>query len=385
MIFVTVENVSSHLIKKGIWRPLFKERFNSYYNEQNRQEYELDLQNRLFSHNNDEIIILENSYPFIYGENEKQYVIWIKNENNDPGINQIVTMINDKFPEKDYIVHLNKMIHRSIKTILHYHAIIKEPSKPINLKKLIIFHTYGSGLSFSDSVQFGKDIREIYQLDNIFLSKIFYSSSPDNIYIETKNGILKGLKIHTNIIHFMNHYNIEIMEKIEQIEQMNIPELDNIYNECIDVLDQMKISTRDDKLCPQFIISNTKHDKKILLLIYFYEHRTNLRCYLDSVEKMDQIEKLSKKILNILCHYFQIIYFDWVNKIIVDSIYLENDFIIYSANDIFIFVLAKYFAEKNGNDIDLELPNMLSNIRIEEWDDGIIKIHYDNWYLGNEI
>ena len=91
--------------KKGFWRPFFKKRIGgSYFNHNERNEYENNLRNRLFDNNTNNIIISENSYPFNFGENVEQYVIWIRDINEDPGIEKISELIKNKYPNKDYLV-----------------------------------------------------------------------------------------------------------------------------------------------------------------------------------------------------------------------------------------------------------------------------------------
>jgi hypothetical protein len=68
--------------------------------------------------------------------------------------------------------------------------------------------------------------------------------------------------------------------------------------------------------------------------------------------------------------------------------YFENlncNLIMYSTHNTLVFILAKYLSFINNINFDFELPSYLSNIRIEEWSDGIIKIYYNNWFLGNQI
>ncbi len=54
----------------------------------------------------------------------------------------------------------------------------------------------------------------------------------------------------------------------------------------------------------------------------------------------------------------------------------DKKLILCSSHDSLISIIAKYYAIDNNIYDDLELPHYLSNVRIEQWSDNIIRIFY---------
>ena len=143
MEFKSIEKTSITIRKRGFWRPLFKFRYReSYFDKTTRSEFENKLSHDVFGTSNADIVITRNAYPFPFDDGIEQYVVWIKDK--DPGIENIKTVIEKMYPGFDYLVSINKPEYRSIKSILHYHLLLRSPVSSIKLKKLIVFHRHGN-------------------------------------------------------------------------------------------------------------------------------------------------------------------------------------------------------------------------------------------------
>lgn len=400
MDFKVADLCAEKNIKKGFWKPEFKSRFNNdYFDFSNRENYEKELRNRLFKNESDKIVILPNAYPFILSVKCEQFVIWINDANKDPGIEKIATAIEQAHPQYDYHVLLNSEKYRSIKSILHYHAIIKLKEIPVKLTKLIIFHRHGNreaivkfpifdntpynfdasllDIGKKNAYQFGKDIKNIYKIDQHLFNKFNFTTSPVKRCEETLENILNGLEINHKVYHWTKLY-FGHERSVYQIIDQN-PEM-KLMNE--------KYSPLIEKICKLFNIpENEKYSCHFL-----YDIHSSIQCYKDTCS--DIINKfltpeLDKEINDATTESYNLfiqLLSDHLSsqlKNIIDEVNNNHaKFSICSTHDTLVFSLAKYLANKNNIKYNFELPHYLSNIRIETWSDNSHRIYYNNWYLG---
>jgi len=374
MEFKTLNNLAAISIIKGHWKPMFKFRFNdTYFDINKREQYEKDLRIRLFQNNIHNIVITPNEYPFNFGDGIIQLVIWIRK--TDPGIKTITDIIEKLYPDMDYNIIINKIQARSIKSILHYHAVLKIHDMPFCLKKLIIFHMNSDELSgrtltrlspmgHKHATKFGSDLRRVYQLDDLFLQNIYCLSAYSLQCRETMEDILDGLSAKKSHAHIMS---TDILNfKIDPIIYQSVAHLP-IYksklSEYMPLLTQLNELTKID------------HQNQLISL-YLYR----------SVIKSDkEVELATTNSYNLICQHYQDLISDYLEYLISFIINLSSNMVLCSTYDHMVFMVAKYFASKNGIENDLELPGLLSNVRIEQWSDGITRIFYNNCCLGEKL
>jgi hypothetical protein len=418
MEFKFIETTASTIKKKGYWPPLFKTRFTeNYYDVSMRDEYEANLFERIFGNNNEKIIINLNTYPFNLGFGLTQYIVWIRNMDNDPGIDYITEFVNQIFPDMDYVVYLNKPEGRSIKTILHYHVIIKNSHEPIFLKKLIVLHHHGNtspiyhfpffekilGRSantlcnlnpnlllcgFDKAIHFGTELKNIYELDQTLINNSIFLSLPFDECRETSKGIICGLNLAPNtIVIDSNKLNLEIFSTVELFSQQ-ITDMELMYDKYVDLMTQIETCVGLEHKYTNNIL--TPNDK-IIALAYIYDYHQSLQYYKDLGMNVDDFIDIShqkiladayKNIYNILCNIYQKILLSDIHGIISYAKKFDKKLVMCSVNNDIIFTLTKYFAAKNKIDFQFEPPDYLANIRIEEWSNGMIRIYYNDWYLG---
>lgn len=425
MNFEVIGITSTLLHKKGSWKPLFKSRFcDTYFDPNKRDAYETELRIRIFGRENDEtnnkeIVVDINAYPFNFGNDIEQYVIWFKHTPSySPEI--IDKIINEHFPDKDCIVYLNKPINRSIKSIDHCHCLIKNPSTDVFLKKLIILHRHANRpplvsskifekilgnnpdrirdrncdllpIGIENSVLFGKKIREIYNLNSEFFSDAIYLSSPYYRCRQTLLAIISGFEIDSqpclanseklkqNFVEINN----DLTKKMEVVE----PE----YEKYINLLNKLEdiMGVREIKYPVQCSLAH-----KIYYLEHLYVYYSTLQCYADMgvdtekyVDKntQNELHDVTKNIHNLLYHHYQSASDKKIKEFIFQIVNLDIKLLVCSTHDTLIFILAKYLAHINDININLELPDYLSNIRIEYWSDNSVRIFYNNCLLGSEL
>jgi len=411
MEFRTLENDTIESIKKGLWKPLFKNRLNdNYHDTYDRTEYELSLWNRIFANNDNEIIIRKNTYPFNFGEDTEQFVIWIRDINKDPGIRNIVEMIKKDYLDKDYVIYINKISYRSIQSILHYHVIIKNPSAPFYLKKLIVIHNYGntepiikfpvlekllpnqnlsinsnklSQIGFINSINFGNNLKQIYELNDEIISDSIFLSNSINTCCETMKNIIIGLFGSDNQHIIQTDEILREMDNISLKQNNNITIIEHIekYNNILNKIETIFGSNKT--------ILNHKN-----IVSSLFNNYSSLQSYNDMgtdykniLDKNTQIEfdTTTKILYNLLVENYQKQLSNQIEKFINYLISCDNKLILCSTDHLLVFMLVKYFSFKSGTCFDYIIPESLSNIRIEEWSDGIIKIFYNNWYLGKKL
>jgi phosphohistidine phosphatase SixA len=269
--------------------------------------------------------------------------------------------------------------------IIHRHAnkeLLDINSNDADIKLLPIGH--------KKSMQFGIDIKLAYALNNEFMSDAIFLTSPKIRCRETINGIINGLGLSDPIIHESDKLTFGLsgenaLEKACTDE--NIILLFDKYDD---------ITRKVESILP---INHPGTDTidgpvgKLLILFQLCDYYDLLQCYQDVKKnkyydgqfKID-LDAAVKKIRNVLSHYYQLTYHNVFAELIDHVISLPNKLIICSTHDSVLFPLVKYLSyssNQNNDNNDLELPNYLSNIRIEEWSDGMIKIYYDNLLLSS--
>lgn len=94
----------------------------------------------------DAIIATPNEYPYIIpNASYKYFLIWDLNSYN-LDISSVITILNSKLINCDYVVWRNPPIYKSVKTIEHYHIITRPKTnltRNLKLKKLFILSRHG--------------------------------------------------------------------------------------------------------------------------------------------------------------------------------------------------------------------------------------------------
>ena len=380
---------------KGYWKPLFRTRYNNnYFNLSSRSVYEQNLRTELFSEGGD-IVIRANNYPFNLGNDLKQYVVWIKDE--DPGIDKVSEVVQKQFPNMDYDIFINSPDIRSIQSICHYHAIIKEPSVAAHLSKLLILVRHGNrepilklgvieaklggsaGMNHEplllpsgheNAIKFGSDIKTIYQLNDEFLSSVCMVSSPAVRCRQTMEGVVKGLGISPGIT---------------DCPQLRVDNNDYVADLKLDGLDQYQDLYLD--ICNAL---GTDPNPKLYPLKLYYIY-CSLVCYQDmgidikeyiTEETWQKLVAAATHTYNGVQHQHQFVFRSEIESIIDHMLNLDKKLVIGCTHDTLILMICKYFSHKFNIKFDYELPHYMSNIRIEEWTDNTRRIYYNNWLLG---
>lgn len=402
MEFRTVDNSAKESLKKGFWMPLFKSRYNEkYFDKNRRREYENNLRKKLFSGGSD-IVISKNYYPFNFGNGVEQYVIWINDCKKDPGIKEIVDIVEKTYPNWDYNVYVNLCEYRSIKSILHYHAILKSPSEPFHLEKLIVFHRHGNRepiftfpaiekiinrsypyakllpVGHENSYKFGSDLKNIYGLDKKFISNSVFQTSPVFRCVETIQNIMAAMGAKNNIL-INKQLKPILSDEINNLSEKNII----FRTEYENILERL-----DDK----FGFTKYPNKDRNRRMMDIYDFHSSIQCYRDMGIDMEKyIDREFENTLNIACtelynfvsYHNQLYLQDELNDLISNTMSGNTNLVVCSTHDVLIFILVKYFACKNNISYNFGLPHYLSNIRIEKWSNGVIRIFYGNNYLGN--
>ncbi|AYV85617.1 MAG: putative ORFan [Satyrvirus sp.] len=405
------------LRKKGLWRPLFKTRYVAkYYDTNKKDEYEHGLYNRLFGDNDNSIVIRKNMYEFNLGKDLEQFVVWIRDKHNDPGIDHIVKIIEEEYPDMDYNIYLNKPENKTIKNIQHYHAILKNPSQ-IYLKKIIILVRHANRepitklpsiekllnndnmttnsdakllpIGHQNSIKFGDDIRKIYELDDNFISNMVFLSSPFERCRDTLTNIATGLKLKVNFeIIDTEKLKIESKHYVVKFEDIT-GEFDKLFFKYEKLIDKLgNIFGFQNEFSEDDLKNNINRRLKLAKL---YDYYSSMACYkdmgIDTIKFMDEelekeFEEATLNVYNIMHHNNQFMISSHIKNIISDLINLDSNLVIGCTHDTLIFIIAKFFSHIHKTNFNYELPHYLSNIRIEEWTDGVFRIYYNNWLLN---
>lgn len=413
MKFKTIDIMSKKLIYKGKWKPLFKSRLYDKYNN-DKMNYEEILRQKIFEKTDSEIVIIINGYPFNLGPDLIQYVVWIRNK--DPGIMTIQNIVESTYPNTDYIIYENTYENKSIKSIIHYHLILRVHVYPsysnlkLELNKLIIYNRHAhrypiakiprfesmlgniiNGLSYDHnanllpighelSSQFGFEIKNIYQLNYQFIKNCRLISSPIRRCKDTLYAICEGLGLEDFKINIDNNLFIDFISQIKNMENtINFKAIRESTNNLLE-----KFMKHENTKINGF--SNYEY------LLKLYDYTCSFIAYQDlgidvknliNQELYHEMMINSKIIYNLLSDIHFKIFEDKFKSIINDAVNCPNNLIIGSTHDIWIFSMLKYLCNKNNLEHLFEVPEYLANIRIEKWNDGVIRIFYNNYYLGN--
>lgn len=402
MQFETVNGLAIKSKFLGLWKPLFKYRFkNNYLDNVDYNTFEKELFERIFGQTDEKIIMRANTYPFDLGnEHFEQFIIWVRNIEDDPGIEYIYQKFLEKFPKNDLNIYINGASSRSIKNILHYHAIIKAPSPTTilpKLTKLIVWFRHANryptkqftnikihsdhtkyvtkdaplidSIGFINAKKFGSELKNIYELSDDFVSDIISISSPYTRCIQTIQQVLLGLNV---------------ISEIKIIEQLQMSEFKDIQSE----LNKISFDDYHHKLLNKL---STDLEWKSNKMIDLYSIHSTIKCYEDlNIDILDSstkklLDQSTKSINNVSGTLDQKINSDAIKNIIKLTTNFDHKLILCSAHDHLIFTLAKYFAIKNNIENDLDLPHYMSNVRIEYWSDQVVRIYYGNCFIGSVV
>jgi hypothetical protein len=410
MDFNIADKFAETITTLGHWKPLFKSRFNNnYFNVEDRTKYEKNLWDKFFLNNESDIVIRQNKYPFNYGENMNQLVVWLRDKNLDVNIDDISNIIKELYPDLDHKIILNQFDHRSIKSVLHYHVILKQPTiQNIHLEKLIIIHRHGNRepitkfpvfekmfnnpnlntnkdalllpIGHQNSYEFGLKLKEIYELKEDSLSDSIFVTSPVTRCKETIIGVINGLGLNANASSILESKILRFITDPNMLFAIeNIPEIKSKYQ---------KYAPLISKLCKAFgiIPDGTLMQLHILhtTLICYREMNLDLNNIIDHDTEI-QFDNATIETYNMIFDYYQMLDLDNIDKIMSFIIKLDAKLVVCTTHDHLVFLLAKYFAHQNDIKYNFELPHYLSNVRIEHWSDGMVRVYYNNWYLGGKL
>ncbi len=89
------------------------------------------------------IIITPNEYPYqIPNTNYKYYLLWDLS-NSNLSISSVETIFKSKLLDKDYLIWKNPLIYKSIRTIEHFHIMIRPRQSSLKLKRLYVISRHG--------------------------------------------------------------------------------------------------------------------------------------------------------------------------------------------------------------------------------------------------
>lgn len=376
MEFKTIIQHAQLIRTKGSFKPFFKHRINdNYFDKRTRISYESDLHQRIFQ-SESAIVIRDNEYPFTFGKGFNQKVIWI-NKDVEHSIETIESHIKKAYEEFDYVVFLNKEQHRSIQSIPHYHAILSPITKESKLNKLIIFvHTHTEFLETKYDQKtkfFTEELIKIYSLDKGFSNQTFLSD-PFDLCVKTLEIIMKIFNSNQEIIKMEICLENKLFEELDSTN-----EFDSLLAIATPLI---------NRLNSIFHLESSYRGNSLLIELYnFYSMvKSNIGTDFISVLSEDDISQLfqiTTQIQNKIYDHYQLIAKEYLIEIVDYVKKIDSELVIYSTHSAQIFLLARYFGKIYSNDFDYELPNYLSNIRIEEWDDSSTRIFYDNLLINN--
>jgi hypothetical protein len=366
---------------------------------------------------NSNIIITNNDFPYILPPKYKSYIIW---DLNDTPISQINIMLTNFVEHNQYIIWKNKKSNQSIKSLSHYHLVIREPICKLKLKQIIVVVRHGPRQPIMIPCKFNKGVWNIDpnisykdQIRKAALTPIGksycefrgkelldgYSSSFDfNSLI--KNDILLESSFYDrtmeSTIHFLAGCNINI--NLQDIKQEDClasdksfsPEQKVIYEEIINnfllPLDTKLFDNLIEKVTG-FTVTGPKD--------YFDIHST-INCYKvhgydlpDNIYLIDEkLEKLATLYYNLFNSSDNIYPNILASKLFIHINQIMNSdkkFAYLSTHDNILMPLIKYIVNKyNIRDKYIEMPDFCSSIRFEVWEsvksDEItkyIRIYYD--------
>jgi len=354
------------------------------------------FEKRIFEDPNLDIVISPNKYPFSIGKNITQQIIWIKQwprnlDWNKSNITEIVDLIDRTYPDMDYCILLNTPENRTIKSILHYHVMLKPMSEPdLHLQRLIVLHAgssseivetqnllsdslSGSSISgYRDAIRLGSDLKQIYQLTDTMLTNFVYYVSSNCLSKKTSKGVTKGLGLSSL------EYDTELENKLGFV--LGEDDLNRIKEQLSD------LSTSNAKYQSVFQSLKEQFQTEDLMTICESYLRLSDQKDLDIFFTQEQHREITKTLTEIYNKILDNCLSQMKSILKQILFYLTGDphaLIMCSTSRLIVFAMAKHL---NGGSpqLQLNLPQVLSNIRIEEWSDGETRVWYDNYYLGSD-
>jgi len=404
-------------------RLIYAEKNKNYSSQQIKENLLAKLSNKFFDYYkkiNSNIIITNNDYPYVLPPTYKAYVIW--DISNNSSINYIDSLLINFHNNNDYLLWKNKQVYQSVKTLNHYHLVLREPKPKKKLEKLITIVRHGPRKpillpskfdnkywNIDPNITFQEQIRKasltplgkLYceyrgiELYNSYIG-LFDFNKLKKSDIQIESSFFERTMEST--IHYLAGCNINInMEDIIQEDSLASDRAFNSeqkakYQETIDKF-KININTHDiDNLIedvtghkvtkPQdyFDLHSTINCYKV----HDYELPPNINLIDDYVEKLATIyynifnNTNNNECANILATKL----FTHINEIINS----DKKFAYLSTHDNTLMPLIKYIITKyNINDKYMELPDFCSSIRFEVWKDdesnSIIRIYYDTLFI----
>ena len=385
--------------------------------------------NNLIANINNNIYISKNIYPYKKPLGVEQYLLWVFDTNldniNHLNVYNIMQTHNIIKSDSEYIIWINKPKQRSIKTIKHFHILVRPGTirhltiKPLTirpltnnsirnnsrLKQLIIIARHGprEPISYLPNLKpfnnidyynpkakltdqgreyckyFGSYMKKFYSEFNISNTKIKFYSSDYSRTIESAQYFSIGF--------FKNYIpNITITDDLAGIlkrKQTIQPAYYNYHNDIIletqsDTMDQMIFDILGYK------ITNTRDyfDIDSTLDVYRF-HNPNIMDNLIS-NKLDKsdLEKLESYLKEISAEYYYKLFYqtkftnaftdpllNLIKEIISNP---DIDFAYLSTHDVVLYPLALRLAKEQ-----IRVPQYCSNLRFEIYDDEILA-YYDD-------
>ena len=240
-------------------------------------------------------------------------------------------------------------------------------------------HTTLTKIGYENSKILGRDLKN-YHLNDIKL----LTTSAERC-INTAKGIAEGLNI--SFSYTINDSMINGFGNYLPRVSLNSKEIDYMYNEYLDFMNQVEEELNLDKHYSLFTNSTTIEKCTALYDVYFYH--TALICYRDkgfSIDKfssiLNELNVINIKIMNYFNQIFQETFGEHVEKIIKDLSDNKNEMVIYVSHDMDMFLMIKYLANKYNKNKEYHPPYFLSTIRFETMNDGEERIYYDDIRLN---
>lgn len=435
MSFETVKNMSEDYRIKGWWRIPFKVRVGRTYGQIAKTEgHEDRVFEKVFGGNDNSIVIRPNDYPLSSGPDVEQYVIWIRELEADPGIDAISSLISQLYFNRDYIVYLNRPIDRSIKTIRHYHALVRtslvlSPSMPSTLSKLITFYRHANrqpiiklprfehmlaeldpthipSLNLDRNPQllphgitnakvFGQDMLEVYREYTKLFDHTLSISSPYDRCRDTAKFVLEGLGINIPVIdspmlrpHALNDIKKHPTNYID-LDQPTLARLNDLYTSYLDLAALIEAAAQLD---PTYTNSGSTIDGRLWALSLLGDYHSNLLCYIEmgvdihahiSPDSILELRLKAEQTYNFLFDLYRKPMITYITELLIKTLTTPQSMVLCATHDTYIFLLLRHLAYINGLETVFEFTDYLSNIRIEVWTDGVTRVYYGSQYLGS--
>lgn len=436
MSFKTVQNTSEDYRITGWWRIIFKVRVGKTYDQIAKTVgHESLVFEKVFGANSDPIVIRPNDYPLSCGPDVEQYVVWIRSLELDPGIDEVSTLISKLYPNRDYIVYLNKQSDRSIKTIRHYHAIIRSkpiPMSPIpTLSKLIVFYRHANRqpiiklprfeymlatldpnhrpsielnrnpqllpCGINNAITFGQDMLAVYGPYTELFDHTLALTSPYDRCRDTARAVLRGLGINTSVAddpilrpHALNDIKKHLTVYLD-LDLSTLAKADELYESYTGLAAEVEAGA---ELGSMYINAESSTSGYLWSLSLLGDYYTNLLCYMEmgvdvskhiSPESVLKLKLAAEHTYNFLFDIYRRPMAIYITQLLAMTLTADETAVLCSTHDTYIFLLLRHLACINGLDTDFTFSDYLSNIRIELWSDGVSRVYYGSQYLGSQV